>query len=98
MENQYYLSIEHNNFGFLVKGIHKIKETDVQITEADYNKFFELQNKGKQFRLKETPTGTDLFDYIEEYVPEVVEVVPEVGLEEIALYHEYRISKLELGV
>ena len=70
---QYYLRIEDNSFGFVVESIHEIKETDIQITNEEYGKFFELQSKGKQFRLKETPTGYTLFDYVEEYIPEIIE-------------------------
>lgn len=95
----YYLRIENdNNFGFLVEGIHNIKEMDIEIIEEDYKKFFELQNQGKQFRLKAEPTGRELFDYVEEYVPEVIVEAVEPGIEEMTLDHEYRISKLELGV
>lgn len=96
--NKYYLRIEGNNFGFVLDGIHEILDTDIEITNEDYNRFFELQSQGKQFRLKETPTGTELFDYVEEYIPEVIVEPVEPGIEEIALDHEYRISKLELGV
>ena len=94
---QYYLRIEDNYFGFVVEGINEIKLSDQQILKDEYELFFEKQAEGKQFRVKETSNGNGLFDYIEEYIPEV-EVTPEPGLEEIALDHEYRISKLELGV
>ena len=67
-----FLRIENNNFGFVTKEIHEIIETDILITNEDYDTFFEMQSQGKQFKLKETPTGTGLFDYIEEYAPEVV--------------------------
>lgn len=94
----YYLRIEENNFGFVLEGLHKIKERDISITNEDYNMFFDLQAKGKQFRLKEVQTGEELFDYVEEYTPEIVEEVQEPGIEEMILDHEYRISKFELGV
>lgn len=77
MESEYYLRIENNTFGFLVEEIHEIEETDILITNDDYNTFFELQSQGKQYRVKEIPTGDTLFDYIEEYIPEVI---PEVQL------------------
>ncbi len=95
---KYYLRIENNNFEFLLEGIHEIKESDKLILNDDYILFFELQSKGKQFRLKEIPTGNTLFDYIEEYIPEVLEVTSEVGQDEFNLDIEYRLSKLELGV
>lgn len=72
----YYLRIEENNFGFVLEGLHEIKETDISITNADYNNFFDLKSIGKQFRLKETPTGKGLFDYVEEYAPEINQVDP----------------------
>lgn len=99
MENQYYLRIDNNNFGFVVNGIHEIKETDIPISYEDYTIFFNLQNEGKQFKLKETASGDTLFDYIEEYIPEVVETTQEEeGIDEYLLDLEYRISKIELGV
>lgn len=97
--NQYYLRIENNDFGFVLDGIHEIKESDIKITLEDYNKFFELQSSGKQFKLKEIASGDTLFDYLEEYIPEVVEeTVQEEGIDEYLLDLEYRISKIELGV
>ncbi|MBS6501898.1 MAG: hypothetical protein KH415_09735, partial [Clostridium sp.] len=72
----YYLRIEENNFGFVLEGLHEIKEIDISITNADYDMFFDLQAKGKQFRLKEVPTGKELFDYVEEYTPEVTPIDP----------------------
>lgn len=94
----YYLRIENDSFGFVIEGIHEITELDKLITNEDYDRFFKLQSQGKQFRLKENATGNTLFDYIEEYVPKVVEGILEAGLEEMVLDHEYRLSKFELGV
>ena len=51
--NKYYLRIEDNVFGFVADGIYDILSTDIEITNEDYNKFFELQSQGKQFRLKQ---------------------------------------------
>lgn len=95
---QYYLRIENNTFGFLVEELHEIKETDILITNDDYNTFFELQSQGKQFRVKQIPTGETLFDYIEEYILEVIEEVLEQGIDEFMLETDFRLSKLELGV
>ena len=72
MENKYYLRIEEDSFGFVLEGIHDIKESDIAVTQEEYDSFFELQSQGKQFRLKEVPTGTSLFDYLEEYVAEII--------------------------
>lgn len=98
MDNKYFLRIENKIFRFVTEDINQIKESDTPIKESDYKLFFELQSQGKQFRVKENPTGTGLFDYIEEYTPEVIEKVQEPGLEEMLLDHEYRLSKVELGV
>lgn len=94
--DKYYLRIEDNSFGFLAKDVNVIKESDIAIEESDYKLFFELQSKGKQFRLKEVPTGTGLFDYVEEYIPEVIEDPKKPGAEDYLLSLEYRISKIEL--
>ena len=81
--NNYYLRIQEQKFGFVVGGIHDIlADVDHAITNEDYDRFFELQSKGKQFRVKDVPTGEGLFDLIEEYVPEVVETPYIVSLEE----------------
>ena len=98
MDNKYFLRIENKVFGFVTEDINSIKESDIPITNEDYNKFFELQSQGKQFKLKEIQTGSGLFDYIEEYTPEVIEEPREPGTEDYLLDLEYRISKLELGV
>ena len=70
----YYLRIESDNFGFVVSGIHTILTTDIPVSKKDYNKFFELQSLGKQFRIK-NPKGTTLFEILEEYTP-VIEDIP----------------------
>ena len=72
MYKKYYLRIDGGHFGFLVEDIHTIKETDIKITQEEYDEFFKLQSEGKQFKLKEIATGIGLFDYLEEYTPEVV--------------------------
>ena len=83
MENNYYIRIQEQKFGFIVEGIHDIDETtDHKVSNEDYKTFFELQSEGKQFRVKEVATGETLFDLIEEYVPEPIEVPVTVSLEE----------------
>lgn len=83
MENNYYIRIQEQKFGFIVEGIHDIDETiDHKVTSEDYKTFFELQSEGKQFRVKEVPTGETLFDLIEEYTPEPIEMPVTVSLEE----------------
>jgi hypothetical protein len=98
MDNKKYLRIENNSFGFVADGIHEIKETDIEISIDDYDTFFEMQSQGKQFKLKNNPTGTGLFDYIEEYIPEPIEVKLELDAEDHLLDLEHRVSLLELGV
>ena len=73
-----YLSIlnkEENQFGFKDE-TDEILNSDIEIDQEDYNNFFDLKSIGKQFRLKETPTGKGLFDYVEEYAPEINQVDP----------------------
>ena len=83
MENNYYVRIQEQKFGFIVEGIHDIDETiDHKVTSEDYKTFFDLQSEGKQFRVKEAPTGETLFDLIEEYTPEPIEMPVTVSLEE----------------
>ena len=94
----YYLRLENNSFGFVKEGIHEINDTDIMISPEDYNSFFELQSQGKQFKIKENPTGTGLFDYLEEYAPQAIKKPQEPGAEEFMLDIECRVSLLELGV
>ena len=83
MENNYYIRIQGEKFGFVVDGVHDIlADVDHAITNEDYDRFFELQSKGKQFIVKDVPTGETLFDLIEEYTPEPIEVPVTVSLEE----------------
>lgn len=98
MEIKYYLRIENNSFVFLLKDLHQIKKTDIEVTDGEHEEFMNLQSQGKQFRLKETPAGNGLFDYLEEYTPEVIEEIIEPGVDEFMLETDFRLSKLELGV
>lgn len=85
-----YLRIDNDSFGFVTDEIHDILSTDKPITEEDYREFFELQSKGKQFRLREKPKGTSLFDYVEEYTPTpIIDTTPTI---------EDRISALEMAM
>lgn len=104
-----YLRVENDKFGFVVDGMHEIDEAiDYEITNEDYDKFFELQSRGKQFRLKEVVIGTGLFDYIEEYEPEPQppQSPSQLGLlqeevlvqSEMILDMDFRMTSLELGL
>ena len=107
--NNYYVRIRENKFGFIVEGIHEIDETtDYAVTQEDYDRFFELQSKGKQFRVKDVPTGEGLFDLIDEYVPEPLPPVPPSDMEllqeevlnqsEMILEMDFRLTSIELGL
>ena len=109
MENKYYVRIQEDKFGFVVDGIHDIlADVDHAITNEDYDRFFELQSKGKQFRVKDVPTGEGLFDLIEEYVPEPLPPVPPSDMEllleevlnqsEMILEMDFRLTSIELGL
>lgn len=63
----YYIRIENEQFSFVVDDIHNILNTDIKISNEDYEKFFELQSQGKQFRIK-NKKGLSLFEILEEYV------------------------------
>ena len=95
---QYYLRITNNDFGFVVTGIHDISDIDKPIMTEDYERFFELQSKGKQFRLKTIPTGTKLFDLVEEYTVEPILIKEDTSQEEFLIDLDFRVSKMELGV
>ena len=67
---QKYLHIENNDFGFYFENIHEITDKDIPITDEDYDKFFEEQSNGKQYKLKKDHPQDNkggLFDYVEEY-------------------------------
>ena len=72
---KHYLRIGNDyNFDFLIDEINEIKETDVFVAEEDFKTFFKGQSEGKQYRLKETRPSDNkggLFDYVEEYTPEI---------------------------
>lgn len=52
--------IDNRNFGFVKDGMHDILETDIHITEKEYNDFFELHSKGVQFKVLDIKQ-TELF-------------------------------------
>lgn len=86
MENgEYFLS--DTNEGF---------EVSKELTEEVYNELESNKKVGKIYKLKNI-NGTTFEEIFEEHIPEI-EIKEEIGLEEIALDHEFRISKLELGV
>lgn len=92
-----YLRITDDGFGFVVEDFHTILPTDITIEQKDYERFFELQSEGKEFRLKTSKTGTKLFDCIEEYTSEQPIIAETIGSDEHLLDLDYKISLLELG-
>lgn len=107
VENKFFLRIDNEVHGFVLEGLHEIKEDDIAITNEDHTRYLELQSKGKQFKIKEIPTGNTLFDYVEEYTPQATEKpVSEIELlkEEILIQSEtmvdldFRLTTLELGL
>ena len=88
--------LENNEFGFMVEGINQdIWESDIEITTADYNTFFENINVGKHYRLVDPlPENGGLFDYLEEYVPEE-EPLPLTDLQQTQLALAEAIEKQE---
>ncbi len=85
---KYYLRIfENKKFGFVVEGINKVIDTDIRITKSEYDEFFKLQAKGKQFKVKDNVEGSGgLFHYIEEISPTPITLPPDI---------EERITALE---
>ncbi|MDS0525451.1 hypothetical protein NNC19_07155 [Clostridium sp. SHJSY1] len=83
----YYLRIENSSFTLVrtdwMEALgDSVRDTDIPITEEDYNKFYELNSQAKQFKLKINPIGATLFDYIEEYTPNNGNVEAEATKEE----------------
>lgn len=73
MNEQYYLRIlENGEFITLLEGYNEILETDIPIKTEDYIEYLNTKDVIKYYKLKEVPTGEELFDYIEEYTPEVI--------------------------
>ena len=64
----YYLTTTDKDFGFKHSDANEILETDVEITDENYNKFFELQSAGKQFKVKNI-NGVTFEEIFEEYIP-----------------------------
>lgn len=107
-----YLRIEANEegemgFGFIPPEGWTVLESDIEISLSDYNKFHELNSKGKQFRLKANPIGNTLFDYIEEYTLECIPCEPTeeellkeevLNQSEMMLEMDFRLTSVELGL
>lgn len=70
-----YVYLDKEDFGFKDSEINKILETDIEIKEEIYNKFFKEQAQGKKFKMRNLKGKT--FDEIfEEVIPVPVDPVP----------------------
>ena len=70
----YYLRTENGVIEFLVDDIHDIKETDIPLTNEEYEEFFNRQANGASFRLRDVVLlgVNDLFNYVEEFTPDTI--------------------------
>lgn len=66
-----YISINENGFGFKDDSINEILDTDIKVSDAIYNKFFEQQSQGKQLKIKNI-NGITFEDMFEEHIPEPI--------------------------
>ena len=64
-----YLSGSELDFGFKHPKINKINEDDVLISDEVYNKFFEEQGKGRQFKVanKQGKTFEEIFEEVSQH-------------------------------
>lgn len=69
-----YLFLSEEGFGFKSNDINEISDTDIPISEEVYQKFFEMQSQGKQFRVL-NPNGTTFPEMFEEIAP-IIDVAP----------------------
>ena len=77
---KYIYKIEEGfGFGFKADEINEILDTDVLISDENYNKFFELQSSGKQLKIKDI-NGVTFDEIFEEVVP-----IPPTREEEIKM-------------
>lgn len=72
-----YIFITKNGFGFKMDGINEILPTDIQISDVVYNRFFELQSQGKQFRIRNI-NGTTFEEIFEDIIPIPAEPQPQI--------------------
>lgn len=72
---KYIFYSSNENFGFKEDSINEISSTDVRISDELYNKFFQMQSQGKQYRLKDVNSST-FEDMFEEYIVPSTPVQP----------------------
>lgn len=74
---RYFRAGDERTFGFVIPDLFKIMPSDVLVTDEEYERYFEEEAKGKNFRCKEImPDTGSLFDMIEEYTPEIPDLPP----------------------
>jgi hypothetical protein len=66
-----YLAIINGDITFKTPEIHEILESDVKISDEIYNRFFELQSQGKQFKIKDM-NGTTFEEIFVEVIPDAI--------------------------
>lgn len=96
---KFYLRIENDNtFGFVLEGIHEILDTDIPVSIEDYNKFFEIQSSGKQYKLKKTRSkGNSLFDFVEACDPDLIEENShEINTANVSEYEDNILKRLKV--
>lgn len=93
-----YIYSDGVDFGFKDDQVHDILESDVQISDEDYNTFFEMQASGKQFRLKDIHASS-LSEMIEEFTPGSI-FMPKTDAQLIAELEQLvaDLAALQLGV
>ena len=64
---KYLYVISSNEFGFKDDEIHKILDSDIRVSDEIYNKFFQNQELGKQYKIK-NQNGTTFEDIFEEVI------------------------------
>ncbi|MBE6055845.1 hypothetical protein [Clostridium sp.] len=67
-----YIYLDKEEFGFKDDEINNIEQTDIEIKQEIYNKFFEEQSKGKQFKIKNLE-GKTFEEIFQEVIPEPVD-------------------------
>lgn len=85
----YFRIFEDNTPGFVPDELYI--DGDVKITDEEYVKYFEMEQDGKQFRVRELPEPSlGLFGYVEEFIPEPMVMPPsetEILREQIIQQH-----------
>lgn len=107
-----YIRINKEKTQFVVPEIHQILDTDILISDEEYNNFITLQEAGAKFRKKNVvDVNLGLFGIIEEFIPEINPTIPtdtelkikaleNENLEqtEMLIDNDFRLTNIELGL